>query len=32
MNFPDDWETLTEEEKSRRLEGATKIGLKKEGG
>jgi len=29
MNFPDDWNTLSEEEKSRRLEGATKIGLQK---
>ena len=29
MNFPDDWNTLSEEEKSRRLEGATKIGLEK---
>jgi len=27
LNFPSDWETLTEEEKARRLEGATKIGL-----
>ena len=29
MNFPDDWNTLSEKEKSRRLEGATKIGLEK---
>ena len=29
INFPDDWNTLSEEEKSRRLEGATKIGLEK---
>ena len=27
LDFPNDWETLTEEEKARRLEGATKIGL-----
>jgi len=27
MNFPDNWESLSEEEKSKRLEGATKIGL-----
>jgi len=29
MNFPDNWESLSEEEKSKRLEGATKIGLEK---
>jgi hypothetical protein len=29
INFPNDWNTLSEEEKSRRLEGATKIGLEK---
>ena len=29
INFPDDWESLSEEEKSKRLEGATKIGLEK---
>ena len=28
INFPDDWESLSEEEKSKRLDGATKIGLK----
>ena len=27
MNFPDNWESLSEEEKSKRLNGATKIGL-----
>jgi len=27
INFPDNWESLSEEEKSKRLEGATKIGL-----
>jgi hypothetical protein len=27
MNFPDNWESLSEEEKSKRLDGATKIGL-----
>ena len=26
---PDDWESLSEEEKSKRLDGATKIGLQK---
>ena len=29
INFPNDWNTLSEEEKSRRLEGATKIVLEK---
>ena len=29
INFPDDWESLSEEEKSKRLDGATKIGLEK---
>jgi len=29
INFPDDWESLSEKEKSKRLDGATKIGLKK---
>jgi hypothetical protein len=29
INFPDNWESLSEEEKSKRLEGATKIGLEK---
>ena len=27
MNFPDDWNTLSEEEKSRRLEKVEKVGL-----
>ena len=29
INFPDNWESLSEEEKTKRLNGATKIGLKK---
>ena len=29
INFPDDWESLSEEEKTKRLNGATKIGLEK---
>ena len=29
ISFPDDWDNLSEEEKSKRLNGATKIGLKK---
>ena len=28
MNFPDDWDSLSEEEKSKRLNKVTKIGLK----
>ena len=32
MNFPNDWDSLSEEEKSKRLNKVTKIGLKKEGG
>ena len=29
INFPDDWETLSEEEKSKRLEKVEKVGLDK---
>ena len=29
INFPDDWESLSEKEKAKRLDGATKIGLEK---
>jgi hypothetical protein len=29
INFPDNWDSLSEEEKSKRLDGATKIGLEK---
>jgi len=29
INFPSDWESLSEEEKTKRLDGATKMGLEK---